>query len=43
VRGRFAAPHKPVGSCAPNDSRLHTVGADGTNPRVLRAGSEADW
>jgi TolB protein len=26
-----------------NDFRLHTVGADGTNPRVLRAGSEADW
>lgn len=26
-----------------NDFRLHTIGADGTSPRVLRAGSEADW
>ena len=23
--------------------RLHTIGADGTSPRVLRAGTEADW
>lgn len=26
-----------------NDFRLHTVSADGANPRVLRAGVEADW
>ncbi|MBA3383256.1 MAG: PD40 domain-containing protein [Actinobacteria bacterium] len=26
-----------------SDFRLHTIGADGTSPRVLRAGSEADW
>jgi TolB protein len=26
-----------------NDFRLHTIGADGTGPRVLRAGGEADW
>lgn len=26
-----------------NDFRLHAIGADGSNPRVLRAGTEADW
>jgi TolB protein len=26
-----------------NDFRLHMIGADGTNPHVLRPGSEGDW
>jgi TolB protein len=26
-----------------SDFRLHAIGADGSNPRVLRAGTEADW
>ena len=30
-------------SGAKNDFRLRTIGANGSNPRVLRAGSEADW